>query len=93
MVQLLEGEGRLRTECIEIGQCVIDGLPASLPAESSIEVDMRYDENGCLVIRAAIPGTDKKTTWSINREGALSTRDLHGLREWVETVMLCSSIA
>ena len=92
MVQLLEGEGRLRTECIEIGQCVIDGLPANLPAESSIEVDMRYDENGCLVIRAAIPGTDKKTTWSINREGALSTPDLHGLREWVETVMLCSSI-
>jgi molecular chaperone DnaK (HSP70) len=93
MVQLLEGEGRLRTECIEVGQCVIDGLPASLPAQSSIEVDIRYDENGCLVIRAAIPGTDKKTIWPINREGALSASDLHRLREWVETVMLCSSIA
>ena len=92
MVQLLEGEGRLRHECVDVGHCIIDGLPAKLPANSSIEVDIKYDGNGRLTVHAAIDGTDKKTMWPINREGALSASDLHRLREWVETVMLCSSI-
>jgi molecular chaperone DnaK (HSP70) len=92
MVQLLEGEGRLRHECFDVGHCIIDGLPAKLPANSSIEVDMKYDANGRLSVHAAVDGTDKKTMWPINREGALSASDLYRLREWVETVMLCSSI-
>jgi molecular chaperone DnaK (HSP70) len=92
MVQLLEGEERLRNKCIDIGQCIIDGLPTDLPASSPIEVDLRYDENGRLTIHATIPGKNKKTMWPINREGELTSSDLHRLREWVETVMLCSSI-
>ena len=92
MVQLLEGEERLKIDCIDVGQCVIDGLPSNLPANSKIEVDLKYDLNGCLAIHASIPGTDKKTIWPIVREGELTASDLHRLREWVETVMLCSSI-
>ena len=92
MVQLLEGEERLKIDCIDIGQCIIDGLPSNLPANSPIEVDLKYDLNGCLAIHAAVPGTDKKTIWPIVREGELTASDLHRLREWVETVMLCSSI-
>jgi len=91
-VQLLEGENESPSDCIEIGNCAIDGLSPDLPENTPVQVDLQYDIDGRVSVFAQLPDQTKRTRQSITREHELSASDLHRLREWVETVMLCSSI-
>jgi molecular chaperone DnaK (HSP70) len=91
-VQLLEGENESPSDCIEIGNCAIDGLSPDLPENTPVQVDLQYDIDGRVSVFAQLPDQTKRTRQSVTREHELSASDLHRLREWVETVMLCSSI-
>ena len=92
LVQLIEGESANPDECIDLGKCVVDNLPANLPAKTSIGLIFHYDVNGRLSVEAEIADLDQRIPVPIVRTGALENVDLFRWREWVETVMLCSGM-
>lgn len=92
MIQIIEGESLSPQECQPIGQCVIENLPVDLPARSPVTVEFHYSSNGRLNIFVESPDTGYRATKELTRAAGLANVDLHRWREWVETVMLCSSM-
>ena len=93
MIQIIEGESNSPQECQPIGQCIIEDLPADLPALSPVTVEFNYGSNGRLNVFVESPDTGYRATKELTRSAGLAPVDLHKWREWVETVMLCSSMA
>jgi molecular chaperone DnaK len=92
MVQLIEGESANPDECIDLGKCVVDNLPANLPVKTPIGLFFHYDVNGRLSVEAEIGDSKERIAVPIVRTGDLANVDLFRWREWVETVMLCSGM-
>jgi molecular chaperone DnaK (HSP70)/tRNA A-37 threonylcarbamoyl transferase component Bud32 len=92
MVQLIEGESSNPDECIDLGKCVVDNLPANLPVKTPIGLFFHYDVNGRLSVEAEIGDSKERIAVPIVRTGDLANVDLFRWREWVETVMLCSGM-
>lgn len=51
-IPIVEGETRDIQQAVEIGVCVIEPLPAQLPAGAEVEVTFTYDESGRVRVRA-----------------------------------------
>ncbi len=51
-IPIVEGETRDIQQAVEIGVCVIEPLPANLPAGAEVEVTFTYDESGRVRVRA-----------------------------------------
>jgi molecular chaperone DnaK len=83
LVQIVEGESPSPESCTAIGQCIIDGLPKNLPAQSPIKIRFRYAANGRLAISVQITDTGKEVTHEIARESGLSREHLDSWRQWV----------
>ena len=92
MIQIIEGESNSPQQCQPIGQCIIENLPADLPALSPVTVEFNYSSNGRLNVFVESPDTGYRATKELTRSAGLAPVDLHKWREWVETVMLCSSM-
>ncbi|HVC94320.1 MAG TPA: Hsp70 family protein [Pirellulales bacterium] len=75
-VTVLEGESELPEACIEVGTCVIRGLPPNLPAGWPIEVRYSYQENGRLQVAAKLLGHGTRVTAEFIRDNTLSDDDL-----------------
>ena len=93
MIQIIEGESSSPQQCQPIGQCIIENLPADLPALSPVTVEFNYSSNGRLNVFVESPDTGYRATKELTRSAGLANVDLHRWREWVETVMLCSNMA
>ena len=91
MIQIIEGESNSPQECQPVGECIED-LPADLPALSPVTVEFNYSSNGRLNVFVEYPETGYRATKELTRPVGLAPVDLHKWREWVETVMLCSSM-
>ena len=76
LVRVVEGEGEQPEACSPVGQLVVRGLPAGLPAGWPVEVGYRYEENGCLRVSARLVGHDVKAAAEFVRDSTLSDGDL-----------------
>ena len=92
LIQLIEGESPNPDDCMDVGKCVVDDLPANLPVETPIGLIFYYDVNGRLSVEAEINDAKKRIPVAIVRTGDLDNVSLFRWREWVETVMLCSGM-
>ncbi|MHC4176805.1 MAG: Hsp70 family protein, partial [Planctomycetota bacterium] len=72
VVQVLEGESSLPSECTTIGRTVIRGLPSGLPQGWPIDVTFEYGANGRLSVRAVVPGTHQDASLDLQRTVGLS---------------------
>lgn len=83
VVQVLEGESSLPSECTAIGRTVIRDLPPGLPKGWPIEVTFEYAANGRLTVSATVPGTQRATVLEIERERGLSNEGISGWKQAV----------
>ncbi|NQT16705.1 MAG: Hsp70 family protein, partial [Planctomycetes bacterium] len=72
VIQVLEGESSLPSECTVIGRTVIRDLPPGLPQGWPVEVTFEYGANGRLSVRGAVPGTHREVELKIERAVGLS---------------------
>ncbi len=91
VVHIIQGEDDEPEACVPIGKCVIENLPGDLPAGSPVTVEFHYAANGRLTVYVQSDATGYRVTKEIERAGGLGDADLVRWREWVETVILCSS--
>ncbi|HJT31550.1 MAG TPA: Hsp70 family protein [Pirellulales bacterium] len=76
VVQVLEGESSLPSECTSIGRTALRDLPPGLPAAWPVEITYEYGTNGRLNVSAMVPGTDREVTLQLEREGSMSDERL-----------------
>ncbi|HEV3024018.1 MAG TPA: Hsp70 family protein, partial [Pirellulales bacterium] len=72
VVQVLEGESAMPSECTAIGRTSLRDLPPGLPASWPVEITYEYETNGRLKVTAMVPGTKKEIRLELEREGSLS---------------------
>lgn len=75
-IRVLEGESEQPESCTTIGKCIVKVLSKNLPAGWPVEVTYRYNENGCLTVKATIPGTKNAATVEFVRDNTLTDDDL-----------------
>jgi molecular chaperone DnaK len=83
LVQVVEGENNNPDDCSRIGKCTVRDLPPGLSAQTSIEVQFRYEENGRLAITVKVAGTDKQLRHEITRENSLTQDQLDCWRKYI----------
>ncbi len=83
LVQIVEGESASPEDCSQLGKCVVRNLPDDLPAETPIEVQFRYAENGRLTIVVKVANTDRVLQHEITRENSLSVEQLDSWRQYI----------
>jgi molecular chaperone DnaK len=83
VVQVLEGESSSPEACTVIGRSVIQDLPTGLPKGWPIDVTFRYAANGCLSVRAVVPGTHQTAKLKLERAAGLSNA---GIARWKQPV-------
>lgn len=83
LVQIVEGESASPDDCSQLGKCVVRDLPPNLPADTSIEVQFRYADNGRLGISVKVVGTNLELKHEINRENSLTPEQLETWREYI----------
>lgn len=83
VIQVLEGESSLPSECTAIGRTVIRDLPAGLPKGWPVEVTFEYGRNSRLTVRAMVPGTRRETALDLERDVGLSNE---GIARWKQAV-------
>jgi molecular chaperone DnaK len=86
LVNIVEGESRSPDDCTQIGSCAVTGLPADLPAHSSIKIRFRYRPNGRLTVGVSVEGTDISLHHEINRENNLNQTQLDAWRSHITGV-------
>ncbi len=72
VIQVLEGESSLPSECTAIGRTVLRDLPRGLPKGWPVEVTYEYGANGRLNVRSVVPGTNREITLELERDSTLS---------------------
>lgn len=75
-IAVMEGESTSPDGCIEVGMCVIQGLPPNLPGGWPVEVRYTYRENGRLQVAASLVGHAARVTAEFVRDSSLSDDDL-----------------
>ena len=75
-VDIVEGESASAEDCSPIGHCSIRDLPADLPARSPVEIFFRYEPNGRLGVRVALPGAGREVATEIVRVGGMGKDEL-----------------
>lgn len=81
VVQIVEGESESVEDCVQIGTCLIESLPAGLPKGSPIEVTFRYDGSGRLFVQAVHLTSGAWAQTSIHRGGGIDPAKVHINRE------------
>lgn len=71
VVQIVEGESESVEDCVQIGTCLIESLPAGLPMGSPIEITFRYDGSGRLFVQAVHLTSGAWAQTSIHRGGGI----------------------
>jgi molecular chaperone DnaK len=67
VVPVVEGESDRPEYCVELGKCVVRGLPPDLPKGTLVEVAYRYADNGRLSVSAVVSGTGQSAEVEIER--------------------------
>jgi molecular chaperone DnaK len=73
VVQVLEGESKIPSQCSAIGRAVLRNLPDHLPKGWPVEVTYEYLTNGRLDVQAKLPGTSRGVELELQREQTLTS--------------------
>jgi molecular chaperone DnaK (HSP70) len=73
VVQVLEGESKIPSQCSAIGRAVLRNLPDHLPKGWPVEVTYEYLTNGRLDVQAKLPGTSRGVELELQREQSLTS--------------------
>ncbi len=71
-VRILQGESKQVKACVEVGCCIIDGLPPGLPKRSPIDVTFAYDGSGLLKVHAVAATSGLEASATIDRATGLN---------------------
>lgn len=82
-VKVIEGGSSTGQNSTPVGECVVRGLPASLPKGTHVDVIFKYKENGRLEVHANIPSLNRNATLVVQRESGLND---DRLEEWKSRV-------
>lgn len=82
-IPIVEGETRDIRESVEIGVCVIDGLPDGLPAGAEVDVTFTYDASGRVSVRAEEKTTRRAAETFLDRAASHPVSELDELAEAV----------
>jgi len=80
-IKVVQGERRLASECIPLGEIVLDGIPPAPAGVPKIEVTFTIDENGILVVKAKDLGTGKEKELTIEAPHRLSEEEIQRIIE------------
>ncbi|MBM4090535.1 MAG: Hsp70 family protein, partial [Planctomycetes bacterium] len=83
LVQIIEGESAAPDECSQLGRCSVTDLPPRLPAQTPVEVEFRYLENGRLTVTVKVAGTNTMLKHDIVRENSLTSEQLNSWRKFI----------
>ena len=83
VLQVLEGESTLPSECTAIGRTVIRDLPAGLTKGWPIDVTFEYGSNGRLNVHAVVPGTSHEAKLDLERATGMSHA---GIEHWKQPI-------
>lgn len=75
-VAIVEGEGSLPEDCIQLGTCVVRDLPADLPVGTKITVECAYATDGRITVTARLPSTRQAAYVNLERCFGNDVRDL-----------------
>ena len=78
--RILEGESEDPARCVEIGRCVISGLPPDRPKGARIRVTYRYAEDNVLHVRAKDLESGKEVRTEVQRLSGSLDREQLGLK-------------
>jgi molecular chaperone DnaK len=87
VIQVLEGESSIPSECTAIGRTVVRDLPPDLPQGWPIQVTFEYATNGRLNVKTTIPGKEREVSLEMDREVGLSDE---GISRWKRPVAASS---
>ena len=82
-VEIVEGESATPEDCSQLGKCTVRDLPSNLPAQTPIEVQFHYEENGRLTVKVQVAGTDKHLQHELMRENSLTQDQLDSWRRYI----------
>ena len=82
-VQIVEGESMSPDDCSQLGKCTVRDLPPNLPAQTPIEVQFRYEENGRLTVKVEVSGAGKPLEHELMRENSLTPEQLRSWRSYI----------
>ena len=70
-------------DCSQLGKCTVRDLPPNLPAQTPIEVQFRYEENGRLTVTVHVSGADTQLEHELARENSLTAEQLKSWRNYI----------
>jgi molecular chaperone DnaK len=79
LVPIVEGESADPDQCTPIGRCAVRNLPPDLPAQSPIEVQFVYADNGRLSVTVRVAGATE-VSQELLRQNGLSPEQLDAWR-------------
>jgi molecular chaperone DnaK len=83
LVTVLQGEAPKAGDCINIGECWIEGLPANLPKGAPVQVRCGVASNGLIDVLALDMTSGKMARTVIHRSSGLSEEEVAREAEWV----------
>jgi molecular chaperone DnaK len=83
LVPIVEGESLDPRECIQLGECVVTGLPPDLPAQTPVEVVFQYAQDGRLEVSVSLIGVESSAACEIIRENGMSPAQLRAWRQHI----------
>lgn len=73
-IEIYQGESRTASRNHLLGKFTVDGIPAALAGEESVDVSFSYNQNGMLGVSATLVSTGKEMSISIDMMGAKEER-------------------
>jgi molecular chaperone DnaK len=87
-IKVLQGEASRASDCISIGECWVEGLPANLPKASPIQVRCGVASNGLIDVLALEMTGGKIARTMIHRSSGLSDPEIAREAEFVRSLRI-----
>ena len=76
IVDIVEGDSKIPSQCIPIGRCTISDLPPNLPAGTPLDLSFKCTVDGTLVCTAKLPSIRRVAQTTIDRQHSLPSESL-----------------
>ncbi|HOR28769.1 MAG TPA: Hsp70 family protein, partial [Candidatus Sumerlaeota bacterium] len=87
-IVVMEGEGEDPEACVELGMCLVRGLPSGLPKGTPIEVSFHCSHDGQLSVTARLPTIDQVVQTVIERTMGMSEEAIEASRERLQMMSI-----
>jgi len=87
-IMVMEGESDHPDGCVELGTCLVKGLPEGLPQGTPIEVCFECTHDGCLGVTARLPTIQRTIQTQIQRTMGMSEEELEASRQRLDTLRI-----